>query len=349
MLAPRSARTCRCPALTSPTRGAHHRPQMPAAYRIAVLGFSEFERRTLASCFRLATGRDQRYVQEPLITAADYIVADADHAPSVQLVAAIERMGETVFVGHRAPPDARAWMARPIDPLHVMRELDALVVQNRLPDPPVAGDGEPPSTAVQAVQREQAADEASPLLQRRDPTPPAAPAPPATGATPAASARQRQPDAPAEAPAAAPAVVLPPPSALLVDDSEIALRYLETRLQRWGMRIDRASSSGQAIALLAQRDYDFVFLDLELGDDSELDGLALCHHIKRNQGEGAALGSSVFIVSAHQTELDRVRGALAGCDAYLGKPLQDIDLRRLLVRHGLKPPPAPPREDIEAI
>jgi DNA-binding response OmpR family regulator len=32
------------------------------------------------------------------------------------------------------------------------------------------------------------------------------------------------------------------------------------------------------------------------------------------------------MVSAHATQTDRVRGSLAGCDAYLGKPLQPSDL-----------------------
>jgi CheY-like chemotaxis protein len=127
---------------------------------------------------------------------------------------------------------------------------------------------------------------------------------------------------------------------LLVDDSEIALRFLESRLQHYGLRIERASSSGKAIELLARRDYDFVFIDVELGPGSELDGLALCQHIKRLDHGGAAITSAVIMVSAHQSELDRVRGVLAGCDAYLGKPLNDADLQRLMLRHGLKPAPA---------
>ena len=32
------------------------------------------------------------------------------------------------------------------------------------------------------------------------------------------------------------------------------------------------------------------------------------------------------MVSAHASQTDRVRGSLAGCDAYLGKPLQPSDL-----------------------
>ena len=35
--------------------------------------------------------------------------------------------------------------------------------------------------------------------------------------------------------------------------------------------------------------------------------------------------------------MDRVRGGLAGCDGYLGKPLDEVELQRMLLRHGLKP------------
>jgi CheY-like chemotaxis protein len=132
-----------------------------------------------------------------------------------------------------------------------------------------------------------------------------------------------------------------------VDDSEIALRFLQTRLEPWGLQIDRASGSDRALQLLAERSYDFVFLDMELGEGSDLDGLTLCQHIKRHHGsgEGAALVTSVIMVSAHHSELDRVRGTLAGCDAFLGKPLQEAELRRLLLRQGLEPPPDPQQED----
>ena len=132
------------------------------------------------------------------------------------------------------------------------------------------------------------------------------------------------------------------PTALLVDDSEIALRFLERRLQRWGLVTHRALNSGRAIELLSKHNYDFVFLDLDLGNSSYFDGLALCQHIKRPQNVASALGSSVFMVSAHHSEMDRVRGTLAGCDGYLGKPLDDAALQRLLIHHGLRlqTPPA---------
>ena len=264
---------------------------MPKTYRVALLGFSLFERSTLATYFRLATPRDPGFELVSARDGSDFILADADDAASVQLVLTTERLGETVFIGSQAPEGAVAWMMRPIDPLQVMRELDA-------------------------------------MLQLRQ-----------GGAEPAAVKTPAARPAPAEQPPAPPA---PPtgPAAQQVDDSALAMRLQASRLQPWGLAVECVSSSGKAVERLAQRNYEFVFIDVELGAESELDGLALCQHIKRNH---PLAGSVLVMVSAHHSELDRVRGTLAGCDAYLGKPLQAAELERLLLRQGLKPPPPTPR------
>lgn len=140
------------------------------------------------------------------------------------------------------------------------------------------------------------------------------------------------------APAAAVAVPAAPavPTALLVDDSELALRYLETQLQPYGFVCDEALSSQHAVDLLAQRQYDFVFLDVDLGPNSELDGLALCQRIKRSE-ETLLIATTAVLVSAHASPMDRVRGNLAGADAFLGKPLVEAELRRLMEDHDLVP------------
>ena len=355
-------------------------------YRVAFLGFSEFERGALASYFRLAHSRTPRYEQVATLTDADFLVADADHGPSVQLVLATERNAETVFIGAHAPPGSTAWMMRPIDALHVMRELDAMVgLGSVAPHPDKASSARvtAPPAPVSATK--------PPRRARADVAPPAAPGPtlspspaapasasPSAALPPSRSTAVMRPAAPALAPPTAaapqpvsllerahapqaqrparsapppaasppaaaspvvpaPAKPLPPatPRALLVDDSELALRFLASRLGRWRLDIDSASDSAQAQDLLARHSYDLVFLDIELGDNSELDGLALCQHIKHS---ATLMNATVILVSAHHSELDRVRGALAGCDAYLGKPLDEVELQRLLLRHGLKAP-----------
>ena len=270
-----------------------------------MLGFSSFERTALSTCFRLTAEREPHYEQLTNLDDAELLVADADHAPSVQLVQATERLADTVFIGAQPPEDARAWMARPIDPLHVMRELDAMVAQR---------------AGVQA-----------PPVPQRPPAPPATPAPPAA------------PQTPAPTPPPAPRARRPQPvanrvrHALLVDDSAIAVLFLQKCLQAFGLHIATAASSDRATLLMSQQRFDFIFLDVELGEDSSMDGLTLCQQIRRHPVPAGAQAPVVVMVSAHHREIDRVRGTLAGCDAYLAKPLQQAELDKLLRRHGLKP------------
>lgn len=66
---------------------------------------------------------------------------------------------------------------------------------------------------------------------------------------------------------------------LLVDDSEVALRYRRPRLVVHGPTAERAQSSARAIELASTRAYDLVLPDVELGPGSDLDGLALCRHL----------------------------------------------------------------------
>ena len=74
-----------------------------------------------------------------------------------------------------------------------------------------------------------------------------------------------------------------------------------------------------------------MLLDVALGDDSELDGLMLCQHIKHAHSRGDTTPTPrVVMVTAAAHPADRVRGDLAGCDAYLTKPLDEALLSRTL-------------------
>lgn len=232
-------------------------------HRLHLLGFSAFERSTLASCVRLAATREPGYVLAADPDAADFLVVDADDVDAVLSASASGRIGDAAFVGRHAPDGAAAWMPRPLDALLLLRELDAIVAMR--------------------------------------------------GAAAPADRRRFM------------------PHALIVDDSEVATRYLAGRLQRLGLPSIAAQTSSQALERLARQRFEFVFVDVELGDASELDGLALCRRLRREPSPGAR-GAVLVLVSAHHGEIDRVRGALAGADAYLGKPLDDDELTRLVSR-----------------
>ena len=287
---------------------------MPSVYRVAFLGLRDSERQGIVACLRLASARGPRYELTSLLDEASLLIADAEHPASVQVVVATEMLGRTLFIGPSAPAGAAACMPRPIDPQHLLRELDALLTD---PAAPAAPADVPRPVAV--LPQQDAQDSAVDLLLEL----PAAAAQRGESATRAVDRRRAVPEEPA-------------PTALLVDDSEIALRFLESRLQRWGLVMDRALASGRAIELMSKRRYDFVFLDVELGTQSDLDGLALCQHIRRQQ-DRLLTPSVVIMVSAHASQMDRVRGGLAGCNGYLGKPLDEVELQRLLLRQGLKP------------
>ena len=99
---------------------------MPARFRVALRGFSDFERSTLGLCFRLAPTRVPAYEEVDDLAQADFIVADADAAGVIATLSQADRLADVVFIGARPVAGALAHARRPIDPINVVRELDAL-------------------------------------------------------------------------------------------------------------------------------------------------------------------------------------------------------------------------------
>ena len=283
-------------------------PKSESALRVALLGFGDFERSALVSYLRLSGTRVPAYAETVSLADANFLVVDADHVGALDAVLGADRVADTVFVGALAPEGALAWMMRPIDPLQVFREIDAAVALRKSQAPAA-----PESVTLSAA-----------------PATPADPTPSAGEPAPMARSAHRAGDLSA------------PIAALLVDDSEIALRFLERQLQAMGLRTEKAADSQRALELLAQHPYDVVFLDVDLGPHSEVDGLTLCQRIKRQPPHTASSGVPVVVmVSAHTSTTDRVRGSFAGCDVYMAKPLDEETLRRSLRTLGLRVPASP--------
>ncbi|MFN7368775.1 MAG: response regulator, partial [Burkholderiales bacterium] len=89
-------------------------------------------------------------------------------------------------------------------------------------------------------------------------------------------------------------------------------------------RVDFAESGEQALELFRINRYNAVFMDVYLPG---IDGYEVCKHIKaRAERRKTAV---IFVTSKHST-FDRVKGAMAGCDAYLTKPLKQARLVEVL-------------------
>ncbi|WP_088285182.1 response regulator [Ideonella sp. A 288] len=306
---------------------------MSAPIPVALLGFTNFERNALASYFRLSPRRSPSYVHVLDVDDARFVVADADQSGVPELLNTLGRTGDAVFIGAHGPEDGAAWMMRPIDPAQVLRELDHLLAAR---DNPSTGPL-PLSTRSAAVARARGAMQAA----APERTPPTRRADDESSSPAIASERLAE----AQARRARREAALRPVSvrrALMVDDSEVALAFLERQLHRHDIAADWAQTSEKAIELMSQRPYGMVFLDVDLGERSELDGLALCQHIKRRQVHPSGRTPVVVLVSAFNEPVDRVRGTLAGADGQLGKPLDTAALDRLLVAHGLAAQPTGP-------
>lgn len=310
---------------------------------VALLGFSAFERNALASYFRLAARRQPCYTHVLDVDEARFVVADADQSGVPELLQALGRITDAVFVGAQGPEGAASWMMRPIDPVHVLRELDALVAMRDNPGTgplPLLAPAPPtvsrPITQGKAVPARRAADEEARLAAESEET---RPLPTLEERRAAAEAQRRQREA----------ALRPVPlrRALLVDDSELALHFLDRQLKRYGLATEWAHHSNKALELLSHQQYGFVFVDVDLGPHSDMDGLSLCQHIKHRHVHPGGRQPLVAIVSAFHDPVDRVRSTLAGADVHLGKPLDFGALDRWLNQHGLSRGPELPVPTVE--
>ncbi len=134
----------------------------------------------------------------------------------------------------------------------------------------------------------------------------------------------------AAAMSAAPVAQDPKQTVLIVDDSDVALKFMQSRMRVFGYTAQLARSGEEALALIAQKDFQFVFLDVMMAG---LDGYQTCRAIKQNRSKQASVPVVVMLTSRGGT-IDKIRGSMSGCDAYLTKPLNEQQLGLVLSKHG---------------
>jgi twitching motility two-component system response regulator PilG len=91
--------------------------------------------------------------------------------------------------------------------------------------------------------------------------------------------------------------------------------------------VEFADCGNDALALVQQRHYDMVFLDVILPD---VDGYRVCKTIKGNK---VTRGTPVVMLTSRDTAFDKVRGKMSGADTYLTKPLDRVVLMHTIDKH----------------
>ncbi|MCP4118837.1 MAG: response regulator [Desulfobacteraceae bacterium] len=124
---------------------------------------------------------------------------------------------------------------------------------------------------------------------------------------------------------------------LVVEDNAINRQVTREFLAQAGLRVDTAENGLQAIAAVAEKEYDLVLMDIQM---PELDGLEATRRI-RSLPEYARL--PIVAMTAHAIAGDREKSMDAGMNDHVTKPIEPDELMAALLR-WIKPghrfPPA---------
>lgn len=116
------------------------------------------------------------------------------------------------------------------------------------------------------------------------------------------------------------------PRALVVDDSPTVRRQLAVALGQMGIDSEGVVGASDALGVLRLRRYELCFVDVVMPG---VDGFRLTREIKRDPLTRA---TPVLILTSRSSPLDLARGALAGCNSYLVKPISIQSLRETVSR-----------------
>jgi DNA-binding response OmpR family regulator len=111
--------------------------------------------------------------------------------------------------------------------------------------------------------------------------------------------------------------------ALIVEDERAIRELLELHLTSAGFAVETAADGSTALRLLQERTFELVVLDLMLPG---VDGVSICQRVRAG---GPNAKAAILIVTARDTEADKVRGLESGADDYIAKP---FGVRELLAR-----------------
>jgi CheY-like chemotaxis protein len=118
---------------------------------------------------------------------------------------------------------------------------------------------------------------------------------------------------------------------LLAEDNKTNQRVAQMLIARLGHTVDVVGDGLEAVARLAQENYDAVLMDCQMPN---LDGYEAARRIRG--GEGGVLNPRIPIIAltAYAMLDDRAKCLAAGMDDYLSKPVRPEELTEALLRTG---------------
>jgi two-component system, cell cycle response regulator len=300
-------------------------------YNILPIGFSSFEKSTIETFFRLAGRRAPHWGLTARSSEARVILFNATSLQDIEsfrsLVATWQKV---IVVGDSDYGTGWPVLPRPIKLTAILGLLDAIAkesevkVANSTPVSELAASKPNATDVFASVTAKVAKPEpiAAVVVQRVESSPALVSLNEAPSFVPSSQKSGEQGNLPVGN------VNAPIGSVLIVDDSDIALKYMQNRLRHFGYESDMARSGDEALAMVASKSYQFVFLDVMM---QGLDGYQTCRAIKNNKARRGPPPIVVMLTSRGGT-IDKIRGTMAGCDAYMTKPLNEKQLTSVLAK-----------------
>ena len=107
---------------------------------------------------------------------------------------------------------------------------------------------------------------------------------------------------------------------LVVDDNPVNLKLLRILLTGEGFDIQTASDGEEALSIIPSFCPDLILMDVQLPG---VDGLTLTRQLK---SDPASKDIVIIVVTSFAIKGDRERALQAGCDDYMTKPIDTIEL-----------------------
>ncbi len=114
---------------------------------------------------------------------------------------------------------------------------------------------------------------------------------------------------------------------LVVDDGELALRFITTQLKRYGFQVHVAREPREALAQLQARRYEFVFIEINLEADNNFGVTQAIRQAAHSRDDKAP---AVVLLADRHSNSELQTAANAGADAWLTTPLMEADLLKLV-------------------
>lgn len=115
--------------------------------------------------------------------------------------------------------------------------------------------------------------------------------------------------------------------ALVVDDSLAVRKQIEIEFGLLGAEVDSVDSAEAALDASSKMTYDIIFMDVVMPG---MDGYAACKRIKRSV---LNKNTPIVLLTSRSSSFDKIKGALAGCDTYLVKPISHNDFESVVNKY----------------